>query len=242
MTITELRDKTSKLKIEKQSFINDTYMWVQIARDSIRKLPNSNFQFATPKAQKPQELRLVTRRDPERLKNRIVDKDIFNSAFVIMVASVEDYFSKIIEYVLKTDNRRLKCTIPDVKMINTISVIDLIDNSKDDLIDYIIAQRLNDLFYASPRKQLEYINKALGIDIEKDVWETWIEIKARRDIIIHNNGIVNEVYLGKTKNFTTYSLGQYALVDDIYFKNTVAQLKHMIGGIDREIRKIYTEE
>lgn len=121
MTINNLRDRTSVLKKEKQSFINDTYMWVELARNAISELPDTKFSFQTPKTKKPQELRTVSRSHPENVKERIVNKDIFNSAFVSIVASVEDYLSKIMAWILKTDSKRLKCTIKDVKMVDTSS-------------------------------------------------------------------------------------------------------------------------
>ena len=239
MDITELRDKTSALKIQKQSFINDTFLWVEISRKAVDELPNTKFEFSTPKAHNPQQLRTVARNHPEKIKSRIINKDIFNSAFVMIVACVEDYLSKIIEYILQTDSERIKCTVPGVNMVNSISVIDLIDNSKEDLIDNIIRRRIENLFYASPQKQLEYLDKALGLSVDSEIWGTWLEIKARRDIIVHNNSIVNQIYLDKASDHAKFSLGEEAVIDDNYFNDTIAFLKRMIGCIDREIRKVY---
>lgn len=237
MIPTNLCDISSALKKEKQSFINDTYMWVELARNAISELPNTKFTFQTPKANKPQQLRTVSRNHPENVKERIVNRDIFNSAFVSIVASVEDYLSKIMISVLKAEPKRLKCTIKDVKMVDSVSVIDLVDKSKDELFDQIIDQRLASLFYASPQKQLEYLDKAIGVKVEDSIWKEWIEIKARRDIWIHNAGIVNQIYLDKAKDAAQYTLGQEATITLKYFQETVALTKRMIGCIDHEIRK-----
>jgi hypothetical protein len=242
MTINNLRDRTSVLKKEKQSFINDTYMWVELARNAISELPDTKFSFQTPKAKKPQELRTVSRSHPENVKERIVNKDIFNSAFVSIVASVEDYLSKIMAWILKTDSKRLKCTIKDVKMVDTVSVIDLVDNDIETIFDNIIDLRLASLFYASPQKQLEYLDKALGIKIDDTIWKKWIEIKARRDLWIHNAGIVNQIYLDKSKDAALCSIGQEATITLQYFQETVALTKRMIGCIDREIRNVFPEQ
>ena len=241
MTVNNLCDAASALKKEKQSFINDTYMWVELARNAIAELPDTKFSFQTPKARKPQQLRTVSRNHPENVKERIINKDIFNSAFVSIVASVEDYLSKIMAWVLKADPRRLKCTIKDVKMVDTISVIDLIDKDKDALIDQVIDQRLASLFYASPKKQLEYLDKAIGVKVENSIWKKWIEIKARRDLWIHNAGVVNQIYLDKAKEAAKCTLGQEATITLQYFQETVALTKRMIGCIDREIRTTFSE-
>ena len=54
--------------------------------------------------------------------------------------------------------------------------------------------------YANPRCQSEYFRKALSINISDDEWNKWYEIKATRDIIVHNLGIINETYI-EIKNF-----------------------------------------
>lgn len=241
MTVKNLRDAASALKKEKQSFINDTYMWVELARNAIAELPDTKFTFQTPKARKPQQLRTVSRNHPKNVKDRIINKDILNSAFVSIVASVEDYLSKIMTLVLKADTKRLKCTIKDVKMVDTVSVIDLVDKDKEAIIDQIIDQRLASLFYASPQKQLEYLDKAIGVEVEEAIWKKWIEIKARRDLWIHNAGVVNQIYLDKAKETAKFALGQEATITLQYFQETVALTKRMIGCIDCEIRTTFSE-
>lgn len=239
MTTADLRSRTSALKIQKQAFINDTYMWVILARKAISDLPDTEFTFETPRTRSPQQLRTVSRRHPNDLKSRIINKDIFNSAFVSIVAAVEDYLSKIMSLILKADPQRLKCTISGVKMDEQISIIDFIDKDKDTIIESVISSRLERLFYASPQKQLEYLDRAIGITVDDDTWKKWIEIKARRDIWIHNGGIVNEIYIEKAKDAALCTYGQEATITLQYFQNTVALTKHMIGSIDRKIRNNY---
>ena len=242
MTANNLRDTVSALKTEKQSFINDTYLWVELARNAIADLPDTKFTFQTPKARKPQQFRTVSRSHPENVKNRIINKDIFNSAFVSIVASVEDYLSKIMTLVLKTEPKRLKCTIKDVKMVDTVSIIDLVDKDREAIIDQVINQRLASLFYASPQKQLEYLDKAIGVEVEASIWKKWIEIKARRDLWIHNAGIVNQIYLDKVRDSAQYPLGKEATITPQYFQETVAFTKRMIGCIEHEVRVKFSEE
>lgn len=242
MRVEEFRDKTSALKIEKQSFINDTYFWVQLARDSVLQLPDTRFEFEVPKTGKKGRMRKVARNDGGKIKQRIIDKDIYNSAFVSMVAAVEDYLSKVMTWILLCDNKRIKCTISGVNFVKDVSVIDLIDKDRDEVINGIIQQRVEGLFYASPQKQQEYFDKALGIQVEEDIWGRWFEIKARRDLWIHNGGIVNQIYLDKSKEYVLCDLGKEAIISDDYFKECVVLLKTMVGRIDREIRNTFILE
>ena len=100
-------------------------------------------------------------------------------------------------------------------------------------------ERVNALFYASPQKQLEYFDKALGIKVEDDIWGKWIEIKARRDLWVHNAGIANKIYLDKAKDYSLVLLGKEALIDQKYFSDSVATMKSLVGRIDRDIRNAY---
>lgn len=239
MNVTELRDKTSKLKISKQKFINETFLWVNLARESVKALSDENLEFYVPKAKSPNELKSITRNKPSEVKQRIISKDIYNSAFVSLVASVEDYLYKISEWILLYDNNRIKYTIKNANGENSISVIDLIDNEKEDLISKIISQKLAGLFYASPKKQIEYYEKALDIVIDSTIWKQWIEIKARRDLLVHNNGFINDIYLTKTENHDLSLRGTEIIISDDYFTDAVGFLKRMTGQIDKRIRNCY---
>lgn len=164
---------------------------------------------------------------------------IYNSAFVSAVAAVEDYLTKIMTWILLCDNKRIKCTVEGVNFSKEVTVLDLIDKDRDTIIGNIINQRVEKLFYAGPQKQLEYFDKALGIKVDEDIWGKWIEIKARRDLWVHNAGIVNQIYIEKTGEYQLCELGSEAIIDEAYFSKCVATLKRMIGRINRDIRNTY---
>ena len=138
MEIQELRDKASQLKREKQSFLNDTFFWVKLAREAVEALPDTKFEFEVPKAGATGKMRTVARNDGQRIKNRIVSRDIYNSAFVSSIAAVEDYLSKIMMWILLCDNKRIKCTIAGVNFSKEVAIVDLIDKDKDTLIKNVM--------------------------------------------------------------------------------------------------------
>lgn len=239
MKIQELRDKTSALKREKQSFLNDTFFWVQLAREAVEQLPDTKFEFEVPKAGATGTMRVVARKNGQAVKKRIVSKDIYNSAFVSIVAAVEDYLSKVMTWILLCDNKRIKCTVAGINFAKEVPVVDLIDKDRDALIKSIVNQRVEGLFYAGAQKQLEYFEKALGIKVDNEVWGKWIEMKARRDLWVHNAGVVNQIYIDKTREYKLCDIGEEAVIDELYFSECVAVLKAMIGRINRDIRNTY---
>ena len=237
MNVLELRTELSKCKTEKQSLLNDTYMWVKAAREAIINLNEDKIVFEVPGTNgRP---RKVKREKPEILKNRIVNKDIYNSAYVMMISLVEDYFNKIMKLLLFYDNNRIKCTISNASMQTSIDIVDFIDNSKEEMISQIIYNRIDRIFYATPQVQLDYMDKALGINIKKDEWYKWIEYKARRDVIIHNNCIVNEVYSNKVNGYGRYKIGDTINFSESEFAIILTDFKSLIGQIDHIIRQKY---
>lgn len=133
-------------------------------------MPDTKFEFEVPKAGKAGKMRTVARNNGKKIKNRIINMDIYNSAFVSAVAAVEDYLSKIMIWILLCDNKRIKCTIAGINFSKEITIVDLIDKDKETLIRNIIDQRVESLFYASPQKQMEYFDKALDIKVDDDIW------------------------------------------------------------------------
>ena len=126
MDKSELLSKSSRLRISKQSNLNNTYLWVKLAKEAIEQLPDTKFEFEVPSTRCFQRLKTVQRDDPKSLKERIVTRDIPVSAFVSIVSDIEDYLSKIMKWILLTDIERIKCTIPGVNFTKDISIVDFL--------------------------------------------------------------------------------------------------------------------
>lgn len=59
MDIIELRTKISNYKKDKQSFINDTFLWTNMAIKAINEIPNCNLIFEVPRAKNSASTRTV---------------------------------------------------------------------------------------------------------------------------------------------------------------------------------------
>ncbi len=239
MDVLAFREKISEYRKEKHSFLNDTYLWVNMAIDAIQGLPRSDFKFEVPSTKAGIKQRAVRRGNAEEVINRIITKDIYNSAYVMIISSVEDYFNKIMKLILTYDNNRIKFVIPGASMQSNISIIEFLDTDKEKMIEKIVEQRINTLFYASPKKQLEYFSNALGINISEQTWYLWIEYKARRDVIVHNASVINEVYMEKVNGYGKFLLKDEIIFNKDEFSTIIANLKSIVGEIDVIVRKEY---
>lgn len=77
---------------------------------------------------------------------------------------------------------------------------------------------INELSYKSPKDFAEEFFKYVGVNLfEKPTFHKYIELKATRDIYVHNQGMANEIYLTKADRLARVKSGQYLTVDIQYF-------------------------
>jgi len=242
MTNEEFNKQIGDLRSQKQKLLNETFWWVSIAKASLGKtLEDSEFKnklkIKVP-SRKSDKTISRTREQIEEIIKRAQERDLYYSIFVYMIAQVEDFFNGFIYLILSKDIRRIKCTVSGIDLIRKYDIIDIVDaTSKDEIIDQIIKKNIATLFYASPQKQKEYFQSALGINLPEDYWDNWFEFKATRDIIVHNSGKINELYLLKANKLARGQINQYITIDENYFSNSIALMKSIIGKSETQAKK-----
>jgi len=70
-------------------------------------------------------------------------------------------------------------------------------------------REINELSYKSMADQSDYYKAKFNIDLADSGVElaALVEIRSRRNLLVHNNGIVNDMYM-ETVKYTTYNLGE----------------------------------
>jgi hypothetical protein len=99
---------------------------------------------------------------------------------------------------------------------------------------------LSNIFYSSPEKQFEYLQRVVGIEVDERIeilFNKWKEYKATRDLIVHNHGIINEVYLFKADKNARGSIGDSVVITDEYIDTLVAESKSLIGSITTSLQR-----
>jgi hypothetical protein len=83
---------------------------------------------------------------------------------------------------------------------------------------------LNELAYKSPADFAEAIRKQMGINLmECTAFHRYIELKATRDIYIHNRGIASRTYIQKAGQHARVREGMFLPVDAQYFLESFEQ-------------------
>jgi hypothetical protein len=154
----------------------------------------------------------------------------FASHLVInLVSEVEHFFGNAVSAALRM--------YPEKMGGQTFKLSEIVSaSSKDELVDRAARTVLNELLYEKP---LEYLKKFAAIlsvdsrDLEAD-WPAFVELKTRRDLGVHNNWVVNEIYLRKVREAhiqTNYKLGDRVIPDFAYLKQAMDDCDKLIDTL-----------
>ena len=77
---------------------------------------------------------------------------------------------------------------------------------------------LNELSYRAPREFAESLNELISINLlECPAYHRYMEVKASRDIFIHNRSVANEIYVRKAGSHVRVRSGMSLPADTVYF-------------------------
>ncbi|TDB63312.1 hypothetical protein [Arundinibacter roseus] len=112
--------------------------------------------------------------------------------------------------------------------------------SLDEIKTALVNSIINELSYKSPKDFAEEFTKYVGINLlEKPTFHKYIELKATRDIYIHNQGVANEIYLSKADSFARVKSGQYLPVDIQYFLQSYECCLQITEILEDTLNKIW---
>ena len=243
----EFKVKIGKLRSVNQKLLNDTFIWSDIAIRSLKEVhKNEDFlnlkKFIVPSSKKDK----LVNRSPSQVKKIIesaYNQDLLYSVFIFGIAQFEAFLSDLIKESLLFDNRKIKTNVPGINHTNKIDVSKIIDSDdKGSLIELIIDNELISVFYSSPQKQREYLIKVLGLKVDEENWAKWNEYKATRDLIVHNQGIINELYLKKASTRARGEMGDKIEIDINYFRQSFSEMKSLIGRFTNQVQKSLEKE
>lgn len=112
--------------------------------------------------------------------------------FLQLISETENYFFHTLRLIIK----KYPYKISDIN----ISLSEILSYSAvDEIVDRAIYKYLNNIFYKRPNEYKSELIKIFSCEINylDKYWTNFVEMKARRDLGIHNNWRVNETYLRK---------------------------------------------
>jgi hypothetical protein len=103
---------------------------------------------------------------------------------------------------------------------------------KGAIIDLVVERKVQGLFYKKPTEWFKYLDDKvqLGCPSVAEVGKL-AEAKAARDVLVHNRGIVNEVYLSKSGTFARYVVGERITISEAYHREVWNLLQKIVADL-----------
>ncbi|HEX3430795.1 MAG TPA: hypothetical protein VHT03_07905 [Rhizomicrobium sp.] len=163
-------------------------------------------------------------------------KDGLCKSFLVSVLSrFEAFLSDVLAAVLQTYPQKITIRVQDIPACPAVSPTEVFSAAdKSQLVNQIIREHLVSVFRQRPKAYLAYACALIGC--EEDVsFRDYFEIAATRDLIVHNDLIVNQLYIDKVGDRARGSPGDRLTVERPYFYDSLARMKKVSGAIKREV-------
>jgi len=147
-------------------------------------------------------------------------------SFVQLTTVFEAFLFDFLQLLLTHDPRHLA----QKKQIEVGVALSAAD--RDALVLLIAERELNELKYDRPKAWFDYLNRImkLGCPTDDEI-ERIAEMKAARDLLIHNSGIVNQTYRDKAGTKARYVVGDKLVIDRPYFDDCWVLAKKLVDDI-----------
>lgn len=148
---------------------------------------------------------------------------LYRSSFITLFSTVEWFFAQILHYQYKKhpDNAGVKnksLTLDDLKSFQSIR----------DAENFLIERKIESILRSSFTNWMDILTKDFGFSLGylKDYKSQIIEFYQRRNVIVHNGGIVNSIYLSKVDKELTKKLssGDSLDIDFPYLESAIQHL------------------
>ncbi|TAJ93212.1 MAG: hypothetical protein EPO31_03100 [Gammaproteobacteria bacterium] len=153
------------------------------------------------------------------------------------VSLFESLFFDVIRILLSDRPERLS----KKKQIDYESIFS--SDTKEEIIWKLIDRELNEIKYKNVVEWFDYLNKMVTLpEIDSQDIEKISEAKAARDILVHNSGIINQIYINKSGGSARFTIGQKIDVSGDYTRD-IWQLfvELLVTIVDSIIRKCEQE-
>lgn len=112
--------------------------------------------------------------------------------------------------------------------------------SIDELRMKAVDSVINELSYKSPREFAVAVEGIISVNLlECPDFHKYIELKATRDIIIHNDGIVNSTYLAKAGSHVRAAEGETIPISQHYFLESYESCLKLAEWMQMELHKVW---
>jgi hypothetical protein len=169
-----------------------------------------------------------------KVSKRNAQKDLlYQNALISLVSAVEWFLSQLLHKYFELHPeaagiRDRSLTLSELQLIGTI----------DDAKNYLIDIRIEEILRGSFTDWITFMksNLKLSMGYLSDDEKYLIEICQRRNLFVHNGGVVNKIYLNKVAD-TKIEIGQQINVSQEYLDEAIARFERFFFLVSLELWK-----
>ncbi len=172
------------------------------------------------------------------LLKRFANEELFANLLVTAVSRFEFYLTDVMgEYLRRSPEKLLRGPKggDSTRVVQLQSVLE--SASLAELYEELIEQRTQAILYAEPKEYCTYFNAISELGLTEKDFEKFFEVKATRDLVIHNSLLVNELYKKKAGALSRGNIGDRLKVKKDYFEGALGAMKKMSSTIEALTRK-----
>lgn len=156
------------------------------------------------------------------------------SAIYNLTTVMESFLHDIVRDVCKAYPQK----IPKEEQLGIGEVVSR--TSFEEIVQLAIDRVISNLSYESPSSFARKAEKLISVDLlQIPAWHQYVEMKATRDIHIHNQGIANETYARKASTLARVPVGKYLPVHVGYLWRCYESCIKMTEELERRFNEIW---
>jgi len=212
--------------------LNNIYVVSTLARNALASakeqvsLQRGKLDFEVPSVSGERVVTARNRGKIIRLLTKAIDRDLRAQALVACVALTENYFADMLRVVFRGYPKKLSGEDRTVDLALVLAADNL-----DDVLSAVIERQIHSVFYERPEKYFKFIEDVLSVSIPDALKETYSEVKATRDVLVHNDGVANAIYFRKSGTYARVQDGRMLPVDEAYFDASIRCMKRLIQSV-----------
>lgn len=166
---------------------------------------------------------------------------LYTNSLISLLSNVEWFFSQILHYYYdqhpeSAGVQKRTLTLKDLKTFGSV----------EDAEKYLIDVKIDEVLRGNFESWTSLLKEELGLGLGylKEVMDELIEIYQRRNLFVHNGGVVNSIYISKVKENLRkdVQVGDKLIVEKEYLENSICKLQKAFILIGSELWKKLSPE
>jgi hypothetical protein len=226
--------------------LNNAHIFLEEANPRLVK-GRERFAKSSSKAEKrysvpASERRKFAKRTDARVKeiyDSYLTTGLFEAFLVSTLSRFESFLADVLMAFFIEFPMRLTQRVQGIPACPEMSASDIVNaNDKDELMRMLIREHMEQVFRQRPSEYMKYVVEIIGVQDDKSFLD-YYELAATRDLVVHNGGVINGIYLRKAGRKARGELAKRLAVNKKYFYGALATMKKVSGAIKRDVERKY---